>query len=271
MRTPKGLPGVTANKEGVECKVADPCHLCAAGYPHRAVLTVYDPAVGEYVPKESYYCVARWDRRSDGHAADDICGAPAFEKIAGVDLCRHHFDRLSAWGYWILPRREHEAKRRELRESAKTLRREVAAQEAERERAREAEQARYGVVYFIRRISDGMIKIGTTRLFDNRMRALRGEFGEIQILWTQSGGRPLERKMHAQFAVYRIERSEWFRPTRTLIEWIHRQRKYSPARDSQKPGAVAVSVLRELEKAAPRDRDLQWKAGRLIWPESNAA
>ena len=103
------------------------------------------------------------------------------------------------------------------------------------------------------------------------MRTLRGEFGEIQILWTQSGGRAVERKMHDQFAVYRIERTEWFRPTRTLLEWIHHQRRYSPARDSQKPGAVAISTLRELEKAAPHDRHLQWKAGRLIWPEPAVA
>lgn len=260
---------MTLNANGVECRVADPCGHCAAGYPHRAKLMAYDPASGEYIPKESYYCVARWDRRSDGHAADDICGAPATEKVAGIDLCSRHFDRLSAWGYWVLPQREHEAKRRALRESAKTLRREIAAAEAEAERIREAERARYSVVYFIRRTSDGMIKIGTTAAFDNRMQALRGEFGEIQVLWTQSGGRPLERKMHDQFAVYRIEGSEWFRPTRTLLEWIHHQRKYSPSRDSQKPGAVAVSVLRGLEKAALRDCDLQWKAGRLIWPESD--
>ena len=142
---------MTRNKADAECKVADPCAQCAFGYPHRAVLMVYDPVVGEYAPKDSRYCVARWERRGDGHAGDDICGAPATERVARDRPVRLPLRPAVSVGSWVLPRREHEEKRRALRETAKTLRREIAAAEAERERAREAEQARYSVVYFIRR------------------------------------------------------------------------------------------------------------------------
>ena len=232
---------------------------------------VYDPDAGEYAPKDSPYCVARWERRGDGHAGDDICGAPATERVTGIDLCGYHFERLSAWGAWVLPRREHQEKRRALRESAKTLRKEVAAAEAERERIREAERARYSVVYFIRRVSDGMVKIGTTTSFDNRMKALQIAHGELQILLTMSGGRALETEMHRKFDVYRRPRTELFAPANPLLIWIYRQRVNATYRDGQVGEAVKADAILALAHAAPTDEKLQWRRGRAVWPPAQAA
>jgi len=194
---------VTRNSRGIECEIADPCIRCQHGMPHRAALVAYDPAAGDYVRMEGRFCVARWERRGDGHAADDICGREVSERVAGVDACDYHLERLAAWGFWETPRRENEKARTALRESGRNLRREIAAEETERERLREAERARSSVVYFIRRASDGMIKIGTTRSFEARMKSLRVAYGELQVLLTLSGDRALETQMHRKFDVYR--------------------------------------------------------------------
>ena len=266
---------MTQNSSGVKCKIADPCRLCEFGYPHRAVLTVYDPASGEYVPKDDRPCVARWERRGNGHAGDDICGASGTERVAGVDLCDYHFERLSVWGCWEMPARENKRVRAELRESAKDLRREVAEDEERRARLAEEERerirARYSIVYFVRRVSDEAIKIGTTRGYEQRMTSLRAAHGELQLLLTLAGDRDLELAMHKKFDLYRKPRTEWFAPTRVLLEWVYDQRSDRRDRNSQLDDVLGVSELRKLVRAAPYEQSLRWRAGRVMWPQPAAA
>jgi Meiotically up-regulated gene 113 len=262
---------MTLNREGVECRVADPCVQCEHGLLHRPVLMAYSPEAGDYVKMDDRFCTARWERRGESHAADEICGREAAERVGGVDLCAYHLERLTAWGFWEVPRRENEKARAALRESAKNLRREIAADEAERERIREQERARYSVVYFIRRLSDGIVKIGTSRSFKDRLNALRAEHGEWQVLLTVSGGHALETEMHRKFDMYRRPRTELFVPANPLLAFIYQQRMHPTYRDSQVDEAISVKEIRKLADAAPADEELQWKRGRAVWPTVRAA
>lgn len=262
---------MTLNAHGVECKVADPCVRCQYGIPHRAVLMEYDPARGEYVTKEDRFCVVRWETRGDGHAGDDICGAEAVRGAPGLDVCEYHLERLRQWGFWEVPAEENEKARQEMIRSQRDLRREVARQEREREQLRLAEQARYSVVYFIRRVSDGAVKIGTTRHFESRMATHRRDHGAIELLLTLAGDHKLEHEMHGRFDLYRQPRSEWFAPANQLLHWVWRQRSSRTYRDSQIGDMIDIKALRKLADAAPLDEDLRWRYGRAVWPMPTAA
>jgi hypothetical protein len=260
---------VTLNKNGVECKLADPCVHCAYGMPHRAQVLVYDPAAGDYVKLEAPFCLARWEKRGPGHAGGGICGRPATHHFAGMDFCDHHHQRLLQWGSWERPRRANKAATQALRASAREVRKEVAAEEAAREQAREAERARYSVVYFVRQTNGGAIKIGTTRQPATRFKYLSQVHGQLELLLTLSGDRALEKKMHDRFDMYReSRRTEWFTPARTLLEWIYNERRFGAAKDCQQESAVPIANLQELARSAPRDSRLQWIHGRAVWPQA---
>jgi len=207
-------------------------------------------------------CVARWASTNSDHAAGSICGDPATHHAGDVDLCQHHWNRVYEWRFWDKPREDIEEKTRAIREADKDYRRAV------RESAlyREQVDAEHSVVYFIRRISDGMVKIGTTGSFRSRMNAIKAEHGALQVLFTRSGSRKLESEMHAKFAEYRIARTEWFAPVRPLLWWIYEERSGILYRKSQQAGAVRPVDVRRLAEAAPRVRDLTWKGGRVVWP-----
>lgn len=126
--------------------------------------------------------------------------------------------------------------------------------------------AAVSLVYYIRRTSDGAVKIGTTRSFTQRLADLRGLFGELQVLLTESGTMKNEKLRHKQFAAYRIGRTEWFIPSKTLLAWIESRRGDYGMRRSQQPGVMPRADLHRLVVAAPSDRALQWRKGKVAWP-----
>lgn len=211
-------------------------------------------------------CVARWATGNSDHEAGDLCGRPASCTVADVDLCTHHYKRLRDWRCWELPVREADERTKAIRAADERYRQALYDSEIGREQAR----TEISLVYFIRRTSDGMIKIGTTTAFGRRMSTIRGQHGALQILLTHGGARAEEQKLHKQFDAYRIGSTEWFRPTRTLLQWIYAQRMCFRYHETQQPGAVTVKALRKLAGAAPRDKDLQMKRGRVVWPEQAA-
>lgn len=253
---------MTLNAGGAECKVADPCRSCMHGNPHPPLLITYDENRGDYAYTRERVCTARWASDGSGHAAGSICGASDTRRAGDVYLCRHHLERAEKWIRWGRTVEERREETRAMREADK----EYARAAAESAALREEIDARYSVVYFIRRTSDGMIRIGTTRSFENRMKAHRSGNGEIQILLTQAGGRAYEEAMHARFADYRIGRTEWFKPVRELVIWIAAQRRDPIYRKNQRPEAVPVRDLRRLVDAAPPASKLHWKAGVIQWP-----
>ena len=264
MRTPFGLLWrLPVNRYSDDCKVYENCRLCQHGATHPPVLAIYDDTERDYVRPDGPVCMARWASTNSSHAAGSICGAPATHDAGDVDLCQHHFNRVYEWRFWEKPLKDIKEKTAALKAADAEYRQAVRESEIHRERVK----AEISVVYYIRRTSDGMVKIGTTGAFRKRMATFRNEFGEIQILMTHSGGRPEELKMHRQFDAYRIRGSEWFRPARTLLEWICDERRIVRYRETQQPGVLGIGALQKLTTAAPRDRDLRFRAGRVEWPE----
>jgi hypothetical protein len=75
-------------------------------------------------------------------------------------------------------------------------------------------------VYFIRRPSDGQIKIGFSDNVGDRLVNLRAEYQEpLDLLTVIPGGQPEEAALHARFADIR-ERGEWFRATPELLAYV---------------------------------------------------
>lgn len=92
------------------------------------------------------------------------------------------------------------------------------------------------MIYAIKRLSDGKIKIGwTNNHFAARKATLKTKHGAIELLGSREGDREDERKCHARFEGYRIPRStanqppnypagvtDWFEPADIIFEWISR-------------------------------------------------
>lgn len=220
------------------------------------IIGVYNYEEGTYARSEDRICVARWATTNGGHLSGELCGREATVQAGDVDLCRHHYDRVLRYRFYEEPI---ELARKRIRDLRK-IDREYA--EAVRESCvhRERIESASSLVYYIRRISDGMIKIGTTRSFRARMNTIRAEHGEIEILLTHSGDAKKEREMHARFGAYRIGRTEWFRPVKPLLRWILQARRDYTLGKSQQRGAVKQSEIRRLTVAAPKDP--LWRGGK---------
>lgn len=204
---------------------------------------VYDPDLGTYAEAPEDLCIARWASTGTGHIAEDICGLPGTRWAGDLLLCGHHFKRLMRWvaeeddrsREAVLERQQclHE---QQMRHEEELNRRRM---ELDRERiaARAMAKSPYSVVYYVRRVSDGMIKIGTTGALAQRMSTLRGQHGPLQVLLVLGGDREEEAEAHRLFDAHRIGRTEWFRPARTLLEWICEARRDAPE------GSNAVEIL----------------------------
>ncbi|ROS23221.1 hypothetical protein EDF22_2997 [Rathayibacter sp. PhB127] len=81
---------------------------------------------------------------------------------------------------------------------------------------------RVEVVYYIR--FAGRIKIGTSGNPRQRLHRLRHE----ELLAFERGGRALEQHRHAQFAVERLERTEWFTRSAALDRHVEAVRAGEP-------------------------------------------
>lgn len=188
--------------------------------------------------ESAFGCVARWAQNRSGRMAGQMCGEPAGFKFADVRLCGYHFERAEKWAeatperklqaeldraeaiHKANIRRSRAAHREELRRE-----REEAAQKIELDRERihamEAARSEFSVVYYVQRVSDDLIKIGTSRNVTNRLITIRREFGELRLLATHGGSHRQESTLHGRFADLRVTpRGEWFRPGLDLLEHI---------------------------------------------------
>jgi hypothetical protein len=179
-------------------------------------------------PIPGYECTALWATGNASHA----------------EVCYHHYERALDWFY---------KRRIELPEQNRLM-----IEEAERkaaEKARLAAEAR-SIIYYLRR-EDGMIKIGVTGSYKNRLKSLQSEHGKLQLLLAYSGTRQEEREAHRQFYRERIRRSEWFRPELRLLLEIQRLRNAWNGRPSKLPEQVPVAEIKAIIKAI---RDQQREA-----------
>jgi hypothetical protein len=189
------------------------------------VIAVWDASANCYVQASASVCVAA------GDSPGSLCGGEVFRRLGGAGLCAEHYGR------------------------ALYDRRAIFRQEDEDygwsfdERRWDADAAE--VVYYLLRESDGLIKIGTSTIFRNRLSGLRGEHGALRILLTHRGDRICEQGMHMRFRDLRVT-GEWFRPGKPLVAWIlevrRRQEKIVPS--GLLPGTVALSDVVRLVKTA---------------------
>lgn len=78
------------------------------------------------------------------------------------------------------------------------------------------------MIYFIRQMSTGLIKIGTTKNMHERVQQLRPFYGDLEIIAVMDGDRPVEKKLHRKFAKFR-EHHEFFRPSDELLDFIEKE------------------------------------------------
>jgi hypothetical protein len=162
--------------------------LQAAGtYVHRIGACVMpDPAPGVAVP--------------DGTVR--ICGDRGQHDVGGAWFCAEHFASITAW---------HQA---QLEQVALI----------DRDWMMGSEATGRQIVYYLRRESDGLIKIGTSARFATRLRNLRTQHGRLRVLLTHVGDRGREQDLHATFSGWWVE-GEWHQPGAGLLDWIAEVRR----------------------------------------------
>lgn len=258
--------------EGENC----PCTRYSA---HPPVLMMFDPETGEY-QQERLRCVAVWAAGSPAGKQGQLCGQQATHQIADVVVCEHHYRRIREWmndrderdvrttaatANAIYQERARvgrlqameqarlnaEAARQEAEHAREAARLQAAlAREVEKERIRAEEAARHevSVVYFIRRESDGLIKIGTSRTLAKRLVSLKKVHGPLRLIATTGGDHRQETAFHRQFRAIRVE-GEWFRPELPLLDCVYALMKERPLEAA--PGLPSIVTRKEI--------------GRMIW------
>jgi hypothetical protein len=264
-----------------KCQIADPCIQCSSGMGHPPMVSIYDPAEGGYFLQEEaeeFTCIARHDSNGYGYAEGGICGMPTQKWVGDVPLCGVHWKRLMEdvaqtreEAYDARLARDAELHEQQMRHAEELNRKHI---ELDRKRIAAAAKAKspYSVVYYIRRESDGAVKIGFTANTRNRMSALRLEHGQLRVLLVLGGGRHEETAAHSLFRRYRIGRTEWFRPVRPLLEWIREAREGHTYPGIQPDDILPMDELGLLVLAAVPSEVLQWDDdGVLQWPPGEAA
>ena len=203
------------------CGIRTPDHSCPRMDIHRVAVTV---AVNWETMNmdEPGLCTARWATANQAHREGDLCGEPAAERLGDIDLCAHHYGRALDWFYKChvpeAPERM-EAARREASERARLI----------------AEER--SIVYYLRRESDGLIKIGFSTNYPSRLNTLRAEHGPLRLLLATAGGRVArDRPLHLNHPP-----AEPVPPPR-----LHRHRMPLPGpeqRLAQPPDMLPVRVL----------------------------
>jgi hypothetical protein len=186
-------------------------------------------------------CGARWATPNRSHDAGDPCGRPATERIGDISLCLHHFRRALDWFYKV-----HVAEAPDRHEAARA---EAAGRDRQIAAARSGTRS---IVYYLRRESDGLIKIGYTASYCARLTRLRAEHGRLRLLLATPGGRKEENEAHGVFAAHRV-RGEWFRPGKPLLLYIQRARAAQDGKDTRIPEQVPFAEVRAMVLAMQAD------------------
>lgn len=97
------------------------------------------------------------------------------------------------------------------------------------------------MIYFARR-PNGTIKIGSSLDVPNRLKWLKVQYGEIEIIGIMEGGNKQEKILHKHFAKFNAggDGIEWFYPADELTGYIN---KYSRPLELQRPRTSRTTVL----------------------------
>lgn len=227
-----------------EC-AGDDCP-CRRGDPvHPPLVMRFYPELGEYDHGGPMRCTAVWAASGPGRDRGRICDERATHMVADIYVCEHHYRRIREWmntrdqrdllAAKENARRLHEYERRlaselgvaRLEMDQRRARQQIEL-DRERIRAEEAARKESSLIYYIRRESDGLIKIGTSRNLARRLGTHKREHGPLQLMAVEGGGQKQESALHRQFTELRAEGREWFRPGLPLLEHIYRIMRERP-------------------------------------------
>lgn len=206
-------------------------------YP--AVVMVYDEKAGDYAERQGGICMARWSGSNLDHESGELCARTATNWIGDVEFCAYHYRRAIS------------DCRREAIGSHRKTQIEIAAAATETARLQEEAERlaaeKRGIVYYLYRPGDRMIKIGTTANWARRLEDHRRDHGgELLLMLAHAGGRKTEGEMHAKFKAFRPGPPEWFLPGKPLIRWIRRQRAAANGRPNALPEQMPIDDVRKL-------------------------
>lgn len=105
------------------------------------------------------------------------------------------------------------------------------------------------MIYFLRHIKTGIIKIGRTNAYDFRHSELSKGFGELSLLGWVNGGRGKEDELHRLFSKYNVQGTlqgnEWFSPSDEILAYIR-----DNANKSKPQGSYTRDTVNTLPKGA---------------------
>ena len=200
-------------------------------------------------------CVGRWITGGVGKTnrfTRDLCGKPAVTVIAGAALCERHEKWALEW--------HEEQSRAELERGRKEMQQTEAYRKMKlrwEEEARRANMAGswaangHAIVYYVRRASDGCIKIGTSTRLQGRLESLHRRKDPIQLLLTHRGDHERERRIHRVFDDLAIG-GEWFRPGEALLYWILETRRRPINIKSAYPETIPITEVEAFAEKAQR-------------------
>lgn len=80
------------------------------------------------------------------------------------------------------------------------------------------------MIYYLRHIATGLIKIGTSNYFEDRLKNLIRYYGDMEVLCLVDGTQADEALLHKQFRHANVKGqlvgNEWFSPTPDLMAYI---------------------------------------------------
>lgn len=76
------------------------------------------------------------------------------------------------------------------------------------------------MIYFVRNAETGLIKIGVTINLQTRLLQLRSVYRDLELLGIMSGTFEEKTRLHERFARQRIRRTDWFRTSDNLLQYI---------------------------------------------------
>lgn len=202
--------------------------------------------------------------------AGQVCGLPATHMAGDVEVCFLHYERLKVWAASLSPRTTEEAitEATAIYREHGELERQRAADAANLERDRVIDQAKTeaicGIVYYLLR-DDGLIKIGTSRNYSNRIGNLKREHGPLKLMTAELGGYARENKMHRRFRALCV-RGEWFHPELPLLKHIAGLRRHQLQAGALKPDISLEEIM-----AMIRVLGSDWELPDLRGPQRRSA
>jgi hypothetical protein len=87
------------------------------------------------------------------------------------------------------------------------------------------------VIYFIRNVTTGHIKVGFTDDPQKSLRELQaGSSDKFELMKTIEGDEAAEAALHEEFAAVEVD-GKWFKPAVHLIEYIARSTLFAPKKN----------------------------------------